>query len=168
MTFTYEPITPADKEQVDALNIRVRHAPPNTRNWVVNRENGDFLIWIGPEREPPHWTLFGFRWKGRLFGVGLKEQWDYSTRYHLEIASVWDEEAPVFSEWSDDFKQSLFEAVKVFARVEASAFMKNWHQRAGLPYGPTDAPPIVLETRLNDLRNAPVATYSMNFPRCPK
>lgn len=58
MPFTYEPITPADRERMESLNIMIGWKKPNAKHWTVNRETGDFLVWISPDREPPHWTWF--------------------------------------------------------------------------------------------------------------
>ena len=74
MPFTYEPITPADSERMEALNIMLRWNKPQAYNWSVNRETGDFLVHIFQDREPPHWQWFALWWNGMLYCIAIEEK----------------------------------------------------------------------------------------------
>jgi hypothetical protein len=47
---------------------------PNAESCSINHETGDFLVRIGPDREPSHWAWFAFWWKGLLYSIGIAEK----------------------------------------------------------------------------------------------
>ncbi len=166
MPFTYEPITPADGERMKSLNIMIGWKKPNARHWTVNRETGDFLVWIAPDREPPHWTWFAFLWQGRLFRAELDGKTHQDTGYRLEIAGVSAEDRkPISSHERPAFGAALFEAVKVYAIADVTTMFANRRKRLQLAPDPSGTPPLELETTLNDLSVSPFATFRIDFPR---
>ena len=166
MPFTYEPITPADRERMESLNIMIGWKKPNAKHWTVNRETGDFLVWISPDREPPHWTWFALWWQGRIFRVELDGKTHQDTGYRLEIAGVSAEDRrPISSQERPSFGAALFDAVKAYAIADVSTMFANRRKRLQLAPDPSGTPPLELETTLNDLSVSPFATFRIDFPR---
>ena len=167
MPFVYEPITPADRERMESLNIMIGWKKPNARHWTVNRETGDFLVWIAPDWEPPHWTWYGFWWRERLFRVELNTSKTHpDTGYCLEIAGIAAEDGKsIPPQDKEDFGKALFEAVKVEATAAVSRLFAGIHQKKQLPPDSTGPIPIDMKCTLNDLSTSPFATFQIDFPR---
>ena len=166
MTFTYEPITPADRDRMEALNIMIGWRKPHVANtdWVVDRTTGDFLIWIAPDREPPHWMWFAFWWRNRLFSVGLDNiKMHPKTGYHLETMRVGAEDGQGFpAQDRDALGDALFEAVKAYATVDAIAMGLNLRERGEASFEPAE---MKMECTQNPLGTTPNAIFHVNYTR---
>jgi hypothetical protein len=191
MPFTYEPLTQADRDRMEALNIMVGWKIPSAEEWSINHETGDFLVRIGPDREPPHWEWHAFWWNGHLYYVGLAEKNYPSSKpliestqqvnnvgYWLEIAAVGPQDNPSREgvwpaegrlsipreEWPG-LAEALFEAVKVYAIAEANMRFGWYLQRMQLPPLPPGTPPIEIESALRELSVSPCAIFHIDFSR---
>lgn len=183
MPFTYEPLTPADRERMETLNIMVGWKSPNANEWCINHETGDFLVRIGPDREPPHWEWHAFWWKEKLHRVGLKEKDHPKSQpfktlgYWLEIVDTGPQDNPskegvwpasrqtMSTEEQAIYFAALCEAVKVYAVAEAKisfGLYQKQIQPAPLPPGAT---PFELESTLNGLGASPYAIFQADFSR---
>ena len=164
MTFTYEPITPADRDRMEALNIMIGWKKPNATDWSVRRTTGDFLVRIAPDREPPHWTWFAFWWRARLFRVGLDNNKAHPrTGYHLEVAWLSEEGGKVIpkQDWSA-LGDALFEAVKAYAAASAIAMGLNLRERGEASFEPAE---MKMECTQNPLGTTPNAIFHVNYTR---
>ena len=170
MPFVYEPITPADHERMESLNIMIRWKKPNARHWTVNRETGEFLVWVYPEWDPPYWNWFAFWWRERLFCVGLNSSKTHpDTGYCLEIAGVGAaDRKPILPEDEKALGTALFDAVKVEATTAAAELFAGRRERKGIPPDPHDMEPVELSYEINDLRTSPFVTFHVDFPRSIK
>ena len=168
MPFVYEPITPADRERMELLNIMIGWKKPHAYDWAVDRDSGDFLVRIAPDREPPHWEWFAFWWNGRQFGVALDDIKTHpETGYCLDVvwvAALAEDGTLVSAQDSMSFGQALFEAVKAYATVDAARMMQNLRERNQLPPNV----PLELQATLNDLSVSPFATFRIDFIRSAK
>ena len=133
----------------------------------MNRETGDFLVWIAPDWEPPHWTWFAFWWRERLFRVGLDDHKTHpDTGYCVEIAGVAAEDGKlIFPKDRLALATALFEAVQVYATADAATLFDGLRQSKKVPLDPPGTPPIELQCTLNDLSVSPCATFRIDFPR---
>jgi hypothetical protein len=184
MPFTYEPLTSADRERMETLNIMVGWARPNANEWCINHETGDFLVRIGPDREPPHWEWHAFWWKGKQYSVGLDEKNHPNSPpgtnigYWLEVVAVGPQDNPSREGvWPSEIRQeipreewpalaaALFEAVKVYAIAEADMRFGWYRERMQLPPLPPGTPPIEIESTLHELSASPCAIFHVDFSR---
>lgn len=69
MKFIFEDIPAEDKQRIDFSKIKAWNHEAKPHSWVVDRELDAFLVFGGPEREPPHGTWFAFVLKGKVFSV---------------------------------------------------------------------------------------------------
>lgn len=183
MSFIYEPLTQADRDRMEDLNIMVGWKRPNAEEWSINHETGDFLVRIGPDREPPHWEWHAFWWQEKLYSVGLTEknhpnsQPGTNTGYWLEVVAVGPQDNPSREGvWPAEIRReipreewpalatALFEAVKTFATAEASPAYAGYRKRMQLP-PPPGTLPMALESTLHDLSVSPCAIFHVDFSR---
>ena len=164
MPFVYEPITSADREQMESLKIMIHWKKPNAEHWTVNRETDDFLVRIAPDREPPYWIWFAFWWKERLFRVGLNPKSNLDTEYCLEIAGIGAEDGkPIPSQDKQILGAALLQAVKTYATAEATEQLGWYRKRKNLPLSSPATHSMELECTLNDLSMSPFAIFRANF-----
>lgn len=74
MTFVYEHISEEDKQQLDLPKLGFHRYLLVPSNWVIDRELDAFLIWISPDREPPHEHWYAFWWQGTVFSVAILQR----------------------------------------------------------------------------------------------
>ncbi|MET0266007.1 MAG: hypothetical protein ABW202_10350 [Duganella sp.] len=69
MGFIYEDVPAEDKQRIDFSKIEAWNYRITPYSWVIDRDLDAFLIFGGPEREPPYGTWFAFVLKGKVFSV---------------------------------------------------------------------------------------------------
>jgi len=67
--FIFEKISAEDKQQIDFSKIEAWGRQAKPHNWVIERNLDAFLVYAGPEREPPYGDWHAFVWHGRVFSV---------------------------------------------------------------------------------------------------
>ena len=141
MPFTYEPITPPDRERMESLNIMIGWKKPNARHWTVNRETGDFLVWIAPDREPPLWTRFAFFVAKASLPCGVGRQDPPGNRVPLGNRRGFSGRSQAnFISRETGLWRSPFAAVKVYAIADVTTMFANRRKRLQLP--PTHRAPL--------------------------
>ena len=167
MPFVHEPITPADQERMDSLNILIGWKKPNARSWTINRETGDFLVRIGRDMDFPHWTQLGFWWNGKLFRVETSDIKTHpDTGYCLEVMRVGAEDGkPIPVQYHANLEADLFDAVKVDTTASVNSLFAEIPQTGQVPKQPSNKHSIELICTLYGLKVSPFATFHADFPR---
>lgn len=76
MSFTFQPLTDAEKKRIDYAQIWKDNLPAAITNahWVVDPDEDCFLLWAGADREPPYLAGFLLGVKERLFNPLFQQE----------------------------------------------------------------------------------------------
>jgi len=88
MEYLTKKIDAAGKALLAQLKLRIDHVKPNSDEWTIDEVSGDFLIWIYPDREPPHWITYCFYWNKIPFGVKIERSGNFTHRLVYRVMSV--------------------------------------------------------------------------------
>lgn len=171
MTFSYEPLTQADRDRMRALNVMISWARPNADRWTVDRATDDFLVRIMQDREPPHYYIFAFWWRDALHWVNLQGKTAPSTGYHLELVGFGAEPevrpgipqpGPI-----DQYAvgTALRSAVATYAVGDAASWFAGRRQTKGLPPLVDEAARIQMTVTPLDLTRSPHVVFRTDFPK---
>jgi hypothetical protein len=89
MGYLTKKIDTAGKARLAQLDLRIDHHRPNSDEWTIDDATGDFLIWIYPDREPPHWTTYCFYWNDTPFGLKIAMSGDFTRHLVYSVMSVY-------------------------------------------------------------------------------
>ncbi len=160
MEYQTEVIDAAGRARLAQLDLRIEHRKPNSTKWTIDRAAGDFLIWIYPDRDPPHWTTYGFYWRGAAFNLKVAMSGDFTNRATYSVMSVRKERAnwDLAGSEAEQFCSALTAAMECYCRDWAQEMAARKFQDTPAAINP------VLHSSRADLSRSPALTINIEFP----
>jgi len=168
MTFRFEPLTDDDRARLRDLNVQIHWHKPNTNEWTIDRDSGDFLIWIAPDRDPPHWTRFAFHHEGHLYGAEFNLSGStVHSGYRAAVMKVW----LALGDWhlagadADRFLDRLTAAFESYCAAHVRRLCAELAARRGVE---PDAEAPVIKVIRRGLQACPVVVFEADLPPDPE
>lgn len=159
MRYQTQKIDAEGLERLAQLNIKIDYRKPNSSEWTIDSDTGDFLIWIYPDREPPHWITFCFYWNQTVFSLKVAMTGDFLAGFSYRVMRVrkerqsWD----LLGEESIRFCDALMAAMLAYCRSDVQDLCARRQGAISL------ASNMDIQTSVADLSKSPVVVIDVRL-----